>query len=252
MKPIQSLGLSGMALLITIGVPATAVADSTDAVDGGATAGTTVQAAAPPVEEQLSRTARLVAAAEAAPVVPDPKAITTLTDARAAAATTGTKPIRKGTILVTPDAFKNLIPTGHAAMVWSSSQVVESVAGGVVMGKNNWETSKKKAYGLTVKSTTVAQDAKAAEWAKDKVGKPYNLAYWNIDTRSKFYCSQLVWAAFKDNFQVDLNTSAYSYWGLERRCSSTGICVTVPKKYNPIHPMELVDTDKTSVIWKMG
>ena len=34
-----------------------------------------------------------------------------------AATESGTYPTRKGTILVTPDAYKNLIPTGHAAFL---------------------------------------------------------------------------------------------------------------------------------------
>ena len=43
--------------------------------------------------------------------------------------------------------------------------------------KNNWKSTKKKVYGVTVKSTTAAQDAKAAQYCKNQVGKKYNLNY---------------------------------------------------------------------------
>ena len=39
-----------------------------------------------------------------------------------AAKITGKYPVRKGTILVTSDAYKGLIPTGHAAMVWNEKK----------------------------------------------------------------------------------------------------------------------------------
>lgn len=50
----------------------------------------------------------------------------------------------------------------------------------------------------------------------------------NVSTRNSFYCSQLVWASFKDLYGIDLNTG------------TLGAIVT---------PMELVNTDKTSVIY---
>lgn len=145
-----------------------------------------------------------------------------------AATQSGTYPTRKGTILVTPDAYKNLIPTGHAAMVWNSSNVIESLSGGVGVHPNNWKTKKKKIYGLTVKNTTTAQDKRAASWCKSQVGKKYNWNYFDVSTRKKFYCSQLVWASFKDLYNIDLNTSLFG---------------------KAIHPMELVNSNKTSIIY---
>ena len=52
-------------------------------------------------------------------------------------------PTTKGRILVTGDAYKNLIPTGHAAIVYSQNRVVEALSNGVVTGKNDWNKSKK-------------------------------------------------------------------------------------------------------------
>ena len=51
-------------------------------------------------------------------------------------------PTTKGRILVTGDAYRNLIPTGHAAIVYSQSKVVEAVYNKVVTGKNDWNKSK--------------------------------------------------------------------------------------------------------------
>ena len=141
----------------------------------------------------------------------------------------GSYPSRKGIILVTSDSFKGLIPTGHAAIIYPTNQVVEALGGGVVRGNNDWYQSKNQAYGVSVNSTTMAQDSTAANWADAQRGKPYNISYPDTGTRSKFYCSQLVWAAFKDNFGIDLNTGA---WGAA------------------IHPMELVDTPLTYLVYR--
>ena len=145
-----------------------------------------------------------------------------------AATVSGTYPTRRGAILVTSDAYKNLIPTGHAAIVWNASNVIESVSSGVVLGKNNWTTSKKKIYGIAVSSTSAAQDSNVASWCKAQIGKPYNYNYFNVTTRKKFYCSQLVWAGYKDLYNVDLNTSLFG---------------------KAVHPMELVNSDKTYTIY---
>lgn len=140
----------------------------------------------------------------------------------------GTYPTRRGVILVTDDKYKNLFPTGHAGIVASSSTIIDSLADGVKIRANNWNTAHKTCYGVTVGSTTVAQDAQAVDWCGTKTGKPYNYDFSNVSTRSKFYCSQLVWAAFKDKFGIDLNTSAYGA---------------------VVHPSELVSTPKTGTIY---
>jgi len=138
-------------------------------------------------------------------------------------------PTRTGVILVTKDRYKNLIPTGHAAIVYSPKYVIESCKNGVTMGKNKWHKTKKTVWGVTVKETSDKQDRLAAEWCRRKIGKKYNFNYANIKTRKRFYCSQLVWASYKDNFNIDLNTKKYG---------------------QAIHPMELVYTDKTKTIYR--
>lgn len=141
----------------------------------------------------------------------------------------GTYPTRKGVILVTPDKYKGIIPTGHAAIIYTSTTVVESLSGGVTTGANNWNKTRSKCYGVTVSGTTTTQDSNAANWCYRQIGKKYNWNYLNVSTRNSFYCSHLVWAAFKDLYGIDLNTGSY------------GVAV---------HPMELVNTSRTYKIYE--
>lgn len=147
----------------------------------------------------------------------------------APASLNGSYPTRKGVILQTDDAYKGLIPTGHAAIVYSSSKVVESISSGVVLGNNNWSSTKKTCYGLSVIGTSMENDAAAANWSYRQIGKPYNYNYLNRDRRDKFYCSQLVWAAYKDNFGIDLDTSEFG---------------------NAVHPVELRKSSRTYTIYQ--
>ncbi|WP_353097694.1 YiiX/YebB-like N1pC/P60 family cysteine hydrolase [Tissierella praeacuta] len=141
----------------------------------------------------------------------------------------GTYPRRKGAILVTKDKFKGIIPTGHAAIVYSHGTVVESLGEGVITGKNDWYETRKTCYGLTVKGTTISEDEQAANWCYRQIGKPYNWNYLNSSTRDKFYCSQLVYAAFLDNFGINLDTSDFGA---------------------AVHPMELVNSNNTSLLYE--
>lgn len=142
---------------------------------------------------------------------------------------TGTYPTRKGVILVTPDKLKGIIPTGHAAIIYNSTTVVESLSEGVTTGPNNWNKVRSKTYGVTVSGTTATQDSNAANWCYNQRGKSYNWNYLNVSTRSSFYCSHLIWAAFKDLYGIDLDTSSY------------GVAV---------HPMELVNSSRTTKIYE--
>ena len=146
-----------------------------------------------------------------------------------AATQSGTYPTRAGVILVTPDAYKNLIPTGHAAIVLNQSRVVESLSSGVAIRSNNWRSTKKIIYGVTVNATNNTQDARAAQWCVNQVGKPYNWNYFDINTRKKFYCSHLVWAAYNDLYGINMNTSTFG---------------------KAIHPMELVNSSRTSIVYR--
>ena len=107
--------------------------------------------------------------------------------------------------------------------------MVESVSDGVIIGKNDWNTSKTTCTAVTVIGTTTAEDAAAADWCYNQIGKKYNINYFNTNTRDKFYCSQLVWAAFLDNYGIDLDTSKF---------------------FNAVHPAELVASEHTKTIYE--
>ncbi len=161
----------------------------------------------------------------------DGKTEGTIAESKSRVAYSGTYPTYKGTILVTSDKFKGLVPTGHAAIVFRYDTVIESLAEGVTYGPNDWNTSKGTAYGADVRGTTSLQDQAASNWCFNQVGKPYNYNYLDTATRSKFYCSQLVWAAFKDNYGIDINTD---FAGAA------------------IYPMEILDSPNVNVIYRKG
>ena len=146
---------------------------------------------------------------------------------------TGTYPTRKGDILVTDDAYKGVIKTGHSSIIYTSSTVVEANEPGVEIGPNNWNTSKNQAYAVTVKDTTSKQDVSAADYCYSQLGKPYNWNFYRMDYRDKFYCSQLIRSAYLDLYDIDLNTGDFDIL--------TG---------KAIHPMELVNTSKTKLIYR--
>ncbi|MBE5062748.1 hypothetical protein INF30_05680 [Lachnospiraceae bacterium DSM 108991] len=142
---------------------------------------------------------------------------------------TGRYPTRKGVILVTDDKYKGVVPTGHAAIVYSSNRVVESLENGVVTGANNWNTSKSTCYGVTVKGTTTSEDAAAADWCYNQLNKPYNWIWMDKERRDAFYCSHLVYAAFIDKYGINIDTDAF---------------------FSAIHPSEIVDSSNTTIIYK--
>lgn len=205
------------ALVTSLAIPARA--------DG---VGATVNLPRDPVLEQ-----RMLDHADTAPVRPDKGAGTARPDGLSRY---GSYPVRPGVILVTPDLYKNLIPTGHAAIVWRHSTLVEAIDVGVQRRPNNWYATKTQAYGVALSRTTTAQDAAAAEWADAQVGKPYlypwydnGTGYFNTWHRDMFYCSHLVWAAFKDLYGINLDTSSFG---------------------SAVYPMELVWTDQTYLVYR--
>ncbi|KPB05717.1 hypothetical protein [Bacillus sp. CHD6a] len=116
----------------------------------------------------------------------------------------GTYPTRKGVILVTKDGkYGSLV--GHAGIIYSSTSTVESFpSGGVGTYSNNW-TKYSTVYGITTRGTTTTQDASVANRAYSHKGKDYNWDFTNINTTSKFYCSQLVYEGYKYITGLNLN-----------------------------------------------
>ena len=155
-----------------------------------------------PSDEELLE---LKAYADSRPVYPDKNEDGSVPNA-VPASVTGEYPMRQGAVLVTSDKYKGVVPSGHAAIIWRYDTVVESLEQGVTWGPNDWNTSKSTVYGLTVLGTSQADDSQAALWCLNQEGKPYNWDFFNIERRDAFYCSQLVWAAFRDLHGVDIST----------------------------------------------
>ncbi|WP_419727142.1 YiiX/YebB-like N1pC/P60 family cysteine hydrolase [Terrisporobacter petrolearius] len=149
-------------------------------------------------------------------------------------------PTRKGVILVTSDGKYGQI-FGHAGIIYKPDKTIESFPAsglavasgkerdGVYYYNNNWNYKYKKAYGLNVKNTSKSTDASAADYAKAYIGRPYNWNFLDTETAKKFYCSQLVYKAYKYKAHINLN-----YGG------------------GPVHPMDLVKTKHTSIIYAKG
>lgn len=186
---------------------------------------------------------RLVQEAAKLPVLPDP----TIDDTgktegehtRVKRNAGNVYPTRKGVILVTPDKWKGVVPTGHAGIIYNEKLTVEANDPVVDYRKNDWNTSKKAVYALTVNKANESQQKSAADWCSKQVKKSYNLNYYDTKTRDKFYCSQLVRSAFLDLYNIDLNTSDYDI------TSAFGSAVA-------IHPMELVNSPETTIIYRNG
>jgi hypothetical protein len=120
----------------------------------------------------------------------------------------------------------------------SGSLVVNgTLIDGVQTEPNNWNFSTRHStcFGLDVTATNASQEAVATDWCARQKGKKFTINFFDMDSRDKFYCSKLVWAAYKDNFGVDLNTDEYK--------TTLG---------NPVHPMELVHSSRTALVYRQG
>lgn len=149
-------------------------------------------------------------------------------------------PSRPGVILVTNDGKSGQV-LGHAGIILNKDTTIESfpasglaadsgkAKNGVYYYDNNWNYKYKKVYGLSVKNTSKKTDASAAGYAKYYIGRPYNWNFADIETNKKFYCSQLVYKAYKHKAHKNLNYGK-----------------------GPVHPIDLVKTKHTSIIYSKG
>jgi uncharacterized protein YycO/glucan-binding YG repeat protein len=161
----------------------------------------------------------------------------------------GTYPTQKGKILVTGDWLAGSLPTGHSAIVlnsqyaWSSYPKIFSPAvggtaiEGVQRETNDWNdpTRRTTCFAVDVVRASDSQESAAVDWCAQQAGKPYNFNFLNTTTRSSFYCSQLTWAAFKDLYGIDLNTSEWTIGGI-----------------NTVHPLEFVHSKETVLLYRQG
>lgn len=143
---------------------------------------------------------------------------------------------RDGVICVTDSYARTpLFNNGHAGIVapvpYYDSTIEANEGAGVEVVGGEWiyRFPEYTVYQYGVKRTSVEQDQRASEWAARQIGKSYNHDFFNIHRRDKFYCSQLVWAAYKDVTGVDIGTWE---WGAA------------------IHPFELMHSGETELIYR--
>lgn len=158
----------------------------------------------------------------------------------------GNYPTRPGVILVTSSASPaGLDLVGHCAIVYSATQIIEAVGGGVLLTANNWNTERyrkcdpagsKEFVAVTVRNTSILQDETVAEWCKGKVGKALNCEETDTSIRRRYYSSQLIWDAFKSNYSIDLNTPAYdkdNYTIIDGNITNAKLTVIGPYEFVP-------------------
>lgn len=147
--------------------------------------------------------------------------------------TTGVWDWRDGLICITESNVTGAFNNGHAGIMGVAPDyymTYEANPGSGVAAQNGNDPvrfNNKNVWQAGVTSTTVAQDAAAAQWARNQIGKPYGFPA-ALSNRSKFCCSHLVYAAYKDVTDVDLDTNSFPGF---------------------IHPFELFSSPETTVTY---
>lgn len=143
---------------------------------------------------------------------------------------------RPGLVVVTDAKMSGIINHGHAGITGSHpyyGAIIESnPSTGVYAHLGTWEKDHNgQIWQLGVTTTSVAEDKAVAERAAGQIGKPYNWNFYDVWRRDRYYCSQLVWASFRDiagnKADISLND-----WGAA------------------IHPFELRDHPNTWLLYR--
>lgn len=99
---------------------------------------------------------------------------------------------------------------GHAALVVDGYNTIEAFGNagtskdGVRYWTNNFHNRYKDAKGYSVSGTTTSTRKKAVSYAESKLYAPYNFSFYNKTNTTAFYCSQIVWRAWKQQ-GIDLD-----------------------------------------------
>ena len=149
--------------------------------------------------------------------------------------TTGTWTWRDGVICVT-DSYASVdwFNNGHAGIVAAAPYYRATIEAnpnvGVQVRYGDWASRfpNKNVWQAGVHATTVQQDHDAAVWAATQLGKPYKFPT-TLGNRDAYYCSHLVYAAYKDTSGVNLDTIKWPGF---------------------IHPFELLDTSNVSIVYR--
>ncbi|NMB03149.1 MAG: hypothetical protein GX978_01200 [Tissierellia bacterium] len=123
---------------------------------------------------------------------------------------------RDGVICIT-EATTFILNHGHAGLIaiapYYYATVEANPRAGVQIVYGEWASRfpDKQVWQVGVTNTTVYEDQLAATWACQQIGKPYGFPI-ALGNREKFYCSQLVYAAYLEKCGVNLDTLAWVAW----------------------------------------
>lgn len=153
--------------------------------------------------------------------------------ASASTFTTGSWSWRDGIICITESHVSVAFNNGHAGIMGIAPDYnmtyEANPASGVTICPGDYQSRfpGKNVWQVDVTSTDDGQDEAAAQWTRNRIGYSYGFPI-TLSNRSKFYCSHLIYAAFKDTANVDLDTSAFPGF---------------------IHPFELFASPETTVTY---
>lgn len=126
--------------------------------------------------------------------------------------------VRPGDVFITlnNNVFGNsIILVGHASLAktYGGTKTLTSYgSGGVQIKSNEWK-NRRSYYAMRVAYTSDALAAATVNNAEKKyIGKRYNWNYLNKFSTSSFYCSQLVWRAWLDSANINIDAFPYDTW----------------------------------------
>ena len=82
---------------------------------------------------------------------------------------------------------------------------------------------------LAIASPSAAAEEPTKQETAERIDQQYNYNYLDTATRDRFYCSQLVWASFKDNYGIDISTAFAG---------------------PAIYPMEILDSPNVQLVYR--
>ncbi|MDR3215556.1 MAG: hypothetical protein LBT75_04740, partial [Bacilli bacterium] len=158
---------------------------------------------------------------------------------------------------------------GHAAILTGTSfDTIEANVPGVqnLKGKyNKWIGNRRyvnqgpgkyqngDVFAVKVNGLNRDKNKKVVDWARKQLKKRYNFNYLNADQDNTFYCSQLVYRAFLKTYNINLDTSDNNVWIFDPHYVYNKKSKRYVREFyslrKVIHPMELIATKKTNLIY---
>ncbi len=96
----------------------------------------------------------------------------------------------------------------HAGIVYDSTQVIEAQAEGVVLENlSKWYNAYDSFWVKRIKNSSYAMTLAARNYAYSKLGYPYNYNFFDYKNTSRFYCTSLVYRAWRSGAGINLDST---------------------------------------------